>query len=60
MTEYTIVYTAEITEVVKTDEPLENMVYSDKNAIANWIGAKLNADDVSVKNIKVFPREIES
>lgn len=60
MTEYTIVYTAEITEVVKTDEPLEGTVYSDKNAIANWIGAKLNADDVSVKNIKVFPREIES
>ena len=59
MKEYTIVYTAEITEVVKTDEPMENMIYSDKNAIANWIGSKLNADDVSVKEVKVFPREVK-
>ena len=56
MKEYTIVYTVEITEVLKTDEPLENYVYSDKNDIANWVGSKLNADDVHVKDLKVFPR----
>lgn len=59
MKEYTLVYTAEITEVVTTDEPLENYVYDDKNDLANWIGSKLNADDVRVKDIKVFEREVK-
>ena len=55
MKEYTLTYTAEITEVIKSDAPLYD---NDKNAIANWIGSKLNVDDVHVKNVKVFERDI--
>lgn len=73
MKEYTLIYTAEITEVVKsdeplenyeitdvvkTDEPLENYVYSEKDQLGAWIESKLGADDVNVKNIKVFERDI--
>lgn len=57
MTEYTITYIAEITKVVTTNKKPEDV---DKNAIANWIGRELNVDDVHVKNVKVFPREVEA
>lgn len=57
MKEYTLTYTAEITEVIKSDIPLY-LHDNDKNAIANWIGSKLDVDDVHVKNIKVFERDI--
>ena len=59
MKEYTLIYKAEITEVVTTDEPLEHYIYRDKNELANWIGSKLNADNVHIKDIKVFEREVE-
>lgn len=59
MKEYTIVYKVEITEVLKTDEPLENYVYDSKNDIANWVGSKLNADDVHVADVKVFERDLD-
>lgn len=58
MKEYTIIYTVEITEVLKTDEPFENYIYDSENAIANWVGSKLNVDDVHVKDLKVFPGEV--
>ena len=59
MKEYTLIYTAEITEVVKTDEPLGNYVYSDKDhQLGAWIESKLGVDDVHVKNIKVFERDV--
>lgn len=58
MKEYTLIYTAEITEVLKTDEPLENYVYSDKDNLGAWIESKLGVDDVHVKNIKVFERDV--
>lgn len=59
MTEYTLTYTAKITEVFRNEDVFEEIVVNE-NAIANWIGAKLNVDDVKVENVKVFPRELES
>jgi len=60
MKEYTLTYTAEITEVIKSDAPLYDKDKNAfvKNAIANWIGSKLDVDDVHVKDIKVFERDI--
>ena len=58
MKEYTLIYNAEITEVLKTDEPLENYVYSDKDQLGAWIESKLGVDDVHVKNVKVFERDL--
>ena len=58
MKEYTIIYKAEITKVLKTDEPLENYVYSDKDQLGAWIESNLGADDAHVKDIKVFERDI--
>ncbi len=55
MKEYTLVCVAEITEVIKSDYPLYD---NDPNAIANWIGSKLDVDDVHVKSVKVFEREV--
>ncbi len=37
----------------------ERQKEKDKNfRIANWIGSKLDVDDVHVKNIKVFERDV--
>lgn len=62
MKEYTIIYTAEITEVKKADTPADiEQVYAeiDKEQIAAWIESKLGVDDVHVKgNVKVFEREL--
>ena len=57
MKEYTLTYTVDITEVIKPTEEIREG-FDDKNAIANWIGAKLNVDDVHVKNVKVFERDL--
>ena len=55
MKEYTIIYTAEITEVIKGDEYRE----MDKEQIAAWIESKLGVDDVHIKGgVKVFEREL--
>ena len=55
MKEYTIIYNAEITEVVEAEELAE----MDKEQIAAWIESKLGVDDVHVKgNVKVFEREL--
>ena len=54
MKEYTIIYNAEITEVIKGDEFRE----MDKEQIAAWIESKLGVDDVHVKSVKVFEREL--
>ena len=58
MKEYTLIYNAEITEVLKTDEPLENYVYSDKDQLVAWIESKLGVDDVHVTKVKVFERDL--
>ena len=55
MKEYTIVYTAEITEVVVAEE----LADIDKEQLAAWIESKLKVDDVHVKDLKVFPREVK-
>ena len=54
MKEYTIIYDAEITEVIKGDEFRE----MDKEQMAAWIESTLDVDDVHVKNLKVFEREL--
>jgi hypothetical protein len=54
MKEYTIIYTAEITEVKKGDAP-----EIDKEQLAAWIESTLGVDDVHIKgNVKVFEREL--
>lgn len=65
MKEYTIIYNAEITEIVKPDETwsdaereaMETQL-THKEMAANWLCRELNADDVHVKSIKVFEREL--
>ena len=55
MKEYTIIYDAEITEVIKGDEFRE----MDKEQMAAWIESKLGVDDVHIKGgVKVFEREL--
>ena len=57
MKEYTIIYTAEITEVKKT-EGME-LAEIDKNQLAAWIESTLDVDDVHIKGaVKVFEREL--
>ena len=65
MKEYTIIYNAEITEIVKPGETwsgaeIEEMEtqLTHKELAANWLRRELNADDVHVKSIKVFEREL--
>lgn len=54
MKEYTIIYTAEITEVIKGDAP-----EIDKEQLSAWIEDKLKVDDVHIKGaVKVFEREL--
>lgn len=55
MKEYTLIYNAEITEVIKPSEPLKD---NDPEQIAAWIESKLGVDDVHVKNVKVFERDL--
>ena len=58
MKEYTIIYTAEITEVF-TSEGIDEPAELDKDNIAAWIEDKLGVDDVHIKgNVKVFEREL--
>ena len=57
MKEYTIIYNAEITEVF-TSEGIDEPAELDKDNIAAWIESKLKVDDVNVKSIKVFEREV--
>ena len=58
MKEYTLVYTAEITEVF-TNEGIDEPAELDKDNIAAWIEDKLKVDDVHIKgNVKVFEREV--
>ena len=55
MKEYTIIYDAEITEVIKGDEFRE----MDKEQMAAWIESTLGVDDVHIKGgVKVFEREL--
>lgn len=55
MKEYTIIYNAEITEVIKGDEYRE----MDKEQMAAWIESTLGVDDVHIKGgVKVFEREL--
>ena len=55
MKEYTIIYNAEITEVIRPSEPLKDI---DPEQIAAWIESKLKVDDAHVKSLKVFEREV--
>ena len=57
MKEYTLVYNAEITEIF-TSEGIDEPAELDKDNIAAWIESKLKVDDVHVKNLKVFEREV--
>ena len=55
MKEYTIIYNAEITEVVVAEE----LADIDKEQLAAWIEDKLKVDDVHIKGgVKVFEREL--
>lgn len=65
MKEYTIIYNAEITEIVKPDETWSEAEIKEmetqlthKEMAEDWLCRALNADDVHVKNIKVFERDI--
>lgn len=56
MKETTLIYTAEITEVIKPSDPLKD---TDPEQIAAWIESTLKVDDVHIKgNIKAFEREV--
>lgn len=56
MKEYTIITTAEITTIIK----LENVTADEWNRVfTKAVKERLDADDVTVKNVKLFPREIE-
>lgn len=58
MKEYTITYTADVTEIHKIDEPLPEH-YTDEKEVAAWIKEQLEiVDDVHVRNVKVFEREV--
>ena len=58
MKEYTLIYTAEITEVF-TSEGIDEPAELDKDNIAAWIEDKLQVDDVHIKGgVKVFEREL--
>lgn len=58
MKEYTLTYTADMTEIHKLDEPLPKF-YTDEKEIAAWIKEQLEiVDDVRVRNVKVFEREV--
>lgn len=54
MKEYTITYTADITEVYEAERLPEHM--TNPEDMAGWIECKLEVDDVHVKNVKVFER----
>lgn len=54
MKEYTITYTAEVTDVYEAECLPEHM--TNPEAMAEWIKCKLEVDDVHVKNVKVFER----
>lgn len=62
MKEYTITYTAEITEVWKSDEhacEFEETCFADgAEGIEIYLENALDADDVHVRNVKVFEREV--
>ena len=57
MKEYTLIYKAEITEVI-TNDGMDLPAELDKENIEAWLEDKLSVDDVHVKNIKVFERDI--
>lgn len=57
MKEYTLIYNAEITEVI-TNDGMDLPAELDKENIQAWLEDKLGVDDVHVKNIKVFERDI--
>ena len=65
MKEYTIIYKAEITEIVKPDETWSEAEIKEmetqlphKEMAEDWLCRVLNADDAHVKDIKVFVRDI--
>lgn len=53
MKEYTVTYTAEVTEVVKDKSKFEE-VFADANAREQAVKADLDVDDVHIKHLKVF------
>ena len=57
MKEYTLIYKAEIKEVI-TNDGMDLPAELDKENIEAWLEDKLGVDDVHVKNIKVFERDI--
>ena len=57
MKEYTLIYKAEITEVI-TNDGMDLPAELDKENIEAWLEDKLNVDDAHVKDIKVFEREV--
>lgn len=58
MKEYTMTYTADVTEIHKFDEPLPEY-FTDEEEIAAWIEDMLGiVDDVRVRNVKIFEREV--
>ena len=58
MKEYTLIYKAEITEVI-TNDGMDVPAELDKENIEAWLEDKLNVDDAHVTDIKVFEREVE-
>lgn len=57
MKEYTLIYNAEITEVI-TNDGMDLPAELDKENIQAWLEDKLGVDDVHVKNFKVFERDL--
>lgn len=58
MKEYTITYTAEVTQVVRSLKDLTEL-FNDPGFHAENLKRDAQLDDVHVKNVKVFERETE-
>ena len=56
MLEITVTYTAEITETFTAMGIPENL---NEAEVEKFLLSELSADDVHVRNLKVFPREIK-
>lgn len=63
MKEITRVATLQVTEVMKVEDAVADAVATQmkeqKPLLADWVKAKLNADDVVAKDVKVFMMEVD-
>ena len=62
MKEITRVFTAQITQIATVDDDVAEDFAAMKNTekvLANFVNGAIDADDVIVKNVKTFVREVD-